>query len=396
MAHRVHLGASSVLSLFVGVLGMGAITLTYAACTDYVEPPLLTPAQPVDPVFEDDAEAPRVPSREAGGEPQRHDAGRPVDGGALDADGPVYPMPPPLTGGHLYYTFGNKVFRIAAERGARPESVSAALDRFGSPGVDTRITASRDSRWMLLTSGRFGGVSNDSLVLVPSDLSRVEVVRPGGQTFAPQGVAAISPGAGDLIVYAASTGPHVVDIFATRRQGSRWSAPVLLTGASTYPYNNMPALTLDGTRATFDCGQNAYPETGNNDGCSVNVDGTGFRRLVTATTLPGARQSYVQNPHEGADGLYFEAAWPVPGRAVPPEIIWMLPKTGGVPVPVQPADNAVSPCGLPDGRYAMLWLAGPGNQRGDHELAVQTRGGTAPIVLTPGVDVTDIGIGCGD
>lgn len=249
---------------------------------------------------------------------------------------------------------------------------------------------------MLLTSGRFGGVTVESLILVPSDLSRVEVVRPGGQAVTPQGVAAISPGAGDLIVYAASSGPHVVDVFATRRSRGRWSEPVLLTGASTYPYNNMPALTLDGNRVTFDCGQNAYPETGNNDGCQVNVDGTGFRRLVTSTTLPNARQSYVQNPREGADGIYFEAAWPVPGRAVPPEIIWMLPKGGGVPVPVQPSDNAVSPCGLPDGRYAVLWLAGPGNTRGDHELAIHTRGAPAPIVLTPGVDVTDIGIGCGD
>ncbi len=397
MARRVRLGASSRLSVCAAVLCLGAIPLTYGACADYIEPPLLTAAQPIDPVLEDDAEAPRAASRDASGEPPRRDAGRPGDGGPMvDADGPVYPMPAPLTGGHLYYTFDNKVFRIAAERGARPESVSAALDRLGSPGVDTRITASRDSRWMLFTSDRFGGVSNDSLVLAPSDFSRVEVVRPGGQAVSPQGVAAISPGAGDLIVYAASTGPHMVDIFATRRQGSRWSAPVLLTGASTYPYNNMPALTLDGTRVTFDCGQNAYPETGNNDGCEVNVDGSALRRIVTSTTLPNARQSYVQNPHEGADGLYFEAAWPVPGRAVPPEIIWMLPKSGGVPVPVQPADNAVSPCGLPDGRYAMLWLAGPGNARGDHELAVQARGGAAPIVLTPGVDVTDIGIGCGD
>ena len=33
---------------------------------------------------------------------------------------------------------------------------------------------------------------------------------------------------------------------------------------------------------------------------------------------------------------------------------------------------------------------------GDHELAVANRAATSAIVLTPGVDVTDIGIGCGD
>jgi hypothetical protein len=375
-------------------LALAVSALGLAACGDYIEGPPPAPYEPVEVVLEEDAGAP-TPAPPAGETPRR-DAGPATDGGApSDAAVVERAIPAPLTGGHLYYSFGGEVHRIAARAGAAPENVSRALGKLGGPGTDTRITASRDSRWMLFTSDRFGGCSSECLVMAPSDLSWVDVVRPGGRAFTPQGVAAIRPVTGDLIVYAASGGPHQVDVFATRKVSGRWSEPVLLSRGSSYPYNNMPALTLDGTRVTFDCGQNMYPETGDNDACEVGIDGTGFRRVAFASMLPNARQSHVQNPHEGTDGLYFEAAWPVAGRAVAPEIIWRLPKGASVPVPAAPSDNAVSPCPLPDGRYAALWLAGPRNSRGDHELAV-FGSGMSPIVLTPGVDVTDVGLGCAD
>jgi hypothetical protein len=49
-----------------------------------------------------------------------------------------------------------------------------------------------------------------------------------------------------------------------------------------------------------------------------------------------------------------------------------------------------------DGRFGLLWLAGPSNPDGFHELALVAQDGTLISVLTPGVDVTDIGIGCSD
>jgi hypothetical protein len=116
--------------------------------------------------------------------------------------------------------------------------------------------------------------------------------------------------------------------------------------------------------------------------------------------LPNARQTHVQNPHWGLDGLLFEAAWPVdsgdPQVVLRPEIIWRLPGDGGLPVPHQRFDNSVAPCTMPDGRYAFLWLGSPNNVNGDHELAVANREATSAFVLTPKVDVTDIGIGCAD
>lgn len=376
-----------------------ATCVVYAACADYIEGPTPEAKSPVLDVIDEDADILRPTTSEAGGEPP-HDASTRLPTTSDDGGGPAFPIPPPLTGGHVYYTFDKHVFRIEATAGARPENISTALDKFGTPGDDVRLTASRDSRYMLLTSARFGCGASACLVLVPSDLSRVEVVRPGGTVFSPQGIATITGGAGDLIVYPTIGGPHMVDLFATRRRGGSWSDPVLLTAASTYPYNNMPALTFDGKKVTFDCGQNPYPETGNNDACEVNVDGTGYRRLVSQATLPNARQSYVQNPHWGLDGLLFEAAWPVdsgdPQVVLRPEIIWRLPNDASLPVPHQVFDNAVNPCTMPDGRYAMLWLGGPNNDNGDHELAVSNRGATSAIVLTPHVDVTDIGIGCAD
>lgn len=382
------------------LLGGLACAGLYVACTDYLEPPRLEPTPPVLAVIDEDAESPRLASPEAGGEPARDGGGRLVTDASIEA-GPTYPVPPPLTGGHVYYTRETHVYRIDATPGAVPVSVSERLDAFGEAGDDQRLTASLDGRWMLVDSARFGCGTTACLVLVPNDFSHVEVVRPGGRVFTPEGVSAISSGAGDLIVYPASNGPHLVDLFATRRRGTGvYSDAVLLTGASTYPYNNMPAITFNGTKVSFDCGQNPFPETGNNDACEVNVDGTGFRRLVSATTLPNPRQTHVQNPHWGLDGLLFEAAWPVdsgdPEIVLRPEIIWRLPSDGGLPVPHQVFDNSVSPCALPDGRYAFLWLAGPGNVRGDHELSIANREATSAFVLTPRVEITDVGLGCSD
>lgn len=385
---------------FAALLGGLSCAGLYVACTDYITPAPLEQRPPVEVVIEEDAEQPRPPSTEAGGEPPRDGGGKlPID--ATVEAGPTYPIPPALTGGHVYYSWDNHVFRIDARPGAAPENVSTMLDKFGVAGDDQRLTASLDGRWMLVDSARFGCGSTACLVLVPNDFSHVEVVRPGGRAFTPEGVSAISSGAGDLIVYPTTGGPHQIDLFATRRRAAGvYSDPVLLTAASTYPFNNMPAITFDGTKVSFDCGQNPFPETGNNDACEVNVDGTGFRRLVGATTLPNPRQTHVQNPHWGLDGLLFEAAWPVdsgdPEVLYRPEIIWKLPRDGGQPTPNAAFDNSVNPCTLPDGRYAFLWLAGPDNARGDHELSVSNREATSAFVLTPRVDVTDIGIGCSD
>jgi hypothetical protein len=318
-------------------------------------------------------------------------------------DGAIVPPPPPppplptAGGGHFYYTVNEKtVLRIAAKQGAQPENLTAALNRLGKGGGarDRYPSASIDGAWMVMSAdGRFG-CQGECLIRVPRDVSGGELVKPGGEEISPEGLSAIVA-SGDLIVFPTTGGPHRVDLYATRRQGSTWGAKQLLTAASPYEYNNAAALTFDGQRVTFDCGSSPYPEGGNNFACEVSVTGTGFRKIVGPDALPNPRQTYVQNPREGLDGLLFEMAWPVGGTS--PEIVWLLPKAGGAPTPIaKNFNNTVAPCPLPDGRFGVLWLDSPSNPSGRHELTVALRDGSSGIVLTPGVDVTDNGVGCSD
>jgi hypothetical protein len=301
--------------------------------------------------------------------------------------------PAPEGTGRAYFTLGDDVFRIDAREGAMPEDVSAALDRLGPGTRDRWITASASGSYLVLSADR-GGCGGECLMRVRGDLTGLEAVRPDDSELYAEGTPAISND-GDTIVYPAKGGPHEVDLFLTRRVGGAWSTPVVLTHASSYAYNNMPTLDRDGSRVVFDCGLNPYPEDGANDACEVALDGTGFTRLVGPSTLPGAREDKVQNPHRGLDGLLFEASWPIDGQT--PETIWLLPSAGGAPQPIgRTFSNAVSPCPLGDGRFVFLWLSRPGNAAGLHELALAARDGTIITTLTPGVDVADIGLGCSD
>jgi len=52
-----------------------------------------------------------------------------------------------------------------------------------------------------------------------------------------------------------------------------------------------------------------------------------------------------------------------------------------------------SPCGLPGGHVASLWLERPWS-RGLHELEIAAPDGIEFSVLTPDVDVLDVGMSC--
>lgn len=310
------------------------------------------------------------------------------------------PATPTAVTGHFYYTFDDQVFRVAATQGAVAENLSTQLDsRFGALAEsERRITASINGEWMTLEAARFGCAG--CLVRINKDVSAGERVLPGGQEIYLEGTAAIDA-SGNTVVYAASGGPHALDLFKTvRGSDGTWSEPTLLTAQSGQPYNNMPAFNFDGTKIAFDCGQNRDPESGDNDACSVAISGGAVTRLIgTAPNPPGVmtppRNTYVQNPHFGLDGLLFEGSWPFDGRM--PETIWLLPTGGTTPrVAASTLDNAVSPCPLRDGRWGALWLGRDGNAAGAHELTLVARDGAAPITLTPNLDVVDAGIGCSD
>jgi hypothetical protein len=87
--------------------------------------------------------------------------------------------------------------------------------------------------------------------------------------------------------------------------------------------------------------------------------------------------------------IVFEGDWHA-------EQIWHRDATGALTT-LSPdgVTNDNSPCALPDGRVASLWLGRSGNPQGLHELKVMTTAGDSDMVIT-GVDIADIGIGCGE
>ena len=306
----------------------------------------------------------------------------------------------PAVTGHFYYTYDNQVFRIAAASGATPENISTLLDNNVGASADNerRINASVNGEWMTLEASRFGCTS--CLVRINKAANAGEAIKPDGNDLFLEGLVAISA-SGDVVVYATSGGTHSLDLYKTTRSGAGvWGSPVLLTGASSYDYNNMPSLSFDGQTIAFDCGANRDPESGDNDACSVNINGGAVTRLVGTTPNPSGvmtppRNTYVQNPHFGLDGLLFEGSWPFDGKM--PETIWLLPTGATTPTPIgRNIDNAVAPCTLRDGRFGALWLGRTGNASGAHELTVLNRDGTNPVTLTPNLDVVDAGVGCSD
>jgi len=310
-----------------------------------------------------------------------------TDAGSVDASGVS-------RAAYLTYGFEDRVYRVEARSGAAPEDVSARLERFGTGSRDRWLVPSANGAWLVLSTDRLSCPSiGECLAIAPADLATLEAVRPGGEDVGFEGTPAVGD-AGDLVIYASGGGPHMRDVWATQRGSSGWGAATLLTGSSTRGFNGSPALTHDGRRVLFDCGASPYPEGGDSDACEVGVDGSGFRVLVRHDLLPGAREAFVQFPHDSADGVLFQGSWPIGTET--PETIWLLPTAGGAPTPIGRAlSNAVSPCGLRDGRWGALWLGRPENVTGAHELTLLTREGAIEAVLTPGIDVTDIGVGCG-
>lgn len=295
--------------------------------------------------------------------------------------------------GRFTYGVQKKVYRIEARVGASPENVSAAFEKFGTGTDDRWLVPSHNGAHLAVSTDRLNCSMGECLASGPGDLSALKLVLAGGTEVVLEGIPAIS-NTGDTIVYPSQGGPHMRDLFVTKKTGADWSAPTLLTASSSYPFNNMPGLTFDQNRVLFDCGMTPYPEGGVNDACEVALDGSGFRVVVQSTTLPNSRQMHVQFPRDSVDGVLFESAWPLDGGS--PETVWLRAGTS-TPTPIgRHFNNAVSPCGLRDGRFGVLWLGRPGNTAGAHELSLASRDGTVLGALTPGVDVDDIGIGCSD
>ena len=271
---------------------------------------------------------------------------------------PASPVPS-LGAGTITYTYNDDLFRIAATSGATPENVSRALDLMAPGSDDEFLNIAPDGAWLLLSSDRFDAdcAGWPCLALLPADLSAAEVIRAGGEVVHSEGFAAVTSG-GDLVVYPAAGGPHDMDLWAVSRTGDGWTDPLLLTGASPYAFQGHPALADDGSRLVFHCGPVAYGLEGTAL-CEVGVSGADFRVVLTPAEGPGGNaQNALHHPDYAPNGdIVFEADWNG-------EQIWRLPAGGGAPILVSTTfNNDNSPCALPDGRIASLWLDLAGRNR---------------------------------
>ena len=145
-----------------------------------------------------------------------------------------------------------------------------------------------------------------------------------------------------------------------------------------------------GDRVVFDCAETPYAEAGTAI-CEVSIAGGAVRLVASPETMGAAGgETALHHASYAPDGsILFEAE-------IGTERIWRVAPGASDPVLVTdafPNDNA--PCVLPDGRIASLWLLGPDNPEGVHELKVMEPDGRDWYIQLPGVDVDDIGYGCG-
>ncbi len=292
---------------------------------------------------------------------------------------------------HLPDEAGGHVYRIAAREGATPQDISAALDTLASGSDDDFLNISPDGRWLLLNTDRFHSSCSGwpCLALVKSDLSAGEVISAGGTVIHAEGFAAVASGGG-LVVYPADGPPHATDLWAIAHNGNGWLTPTLLTGGSPYKYNYQPAISSDGSRVVFDCGDQPYAGAGTAL-CEVKTNGSDFRVMLTPAQGPGGSdQNALHCPDYAPNGdLIFEADWESG------EQIWRLAAGSSVPLQVsEQFGNDNSPCVLPDGRIVSLWLGRP-DSSDYHELKAMSADGSDYVMVLTGIDVADIGIGCG-
>jgi len=282
---------------------------------------------------------------------------------------------------------GGDVYRIVPDGQSPPENVSTGIDAL-SQGADAWLNVSPDGRWLVLETERFHPDCSGwaCLAVVSADLSQGEAIEVEGQVVHPEGFSAIDS-SGDLVVYPVAGPSHVLDLFAVRRLGGVWNAPVNLTATSPYQWNFSPAVSQDGSRVVFDCGDEPYGAVGTSI-CEVGTDATALRIVAEPDDL-GIGLVALHHPDYEPDGdIVFEGD---DGT----EELWRIAGGAGTPEKISSDyGNDNSPCALPDGRIASLWLNRPGGT-GVHELKVMSEDGLSYDMLLIDTDVFDVGLGCG-
>jgi PKD domain/WD40-like Beta Propeller Repeat len=310
--------------------------------------------------------------------------------------------------GKITYTYQNNVYRVNAQTGATPENVSALITPSSERNPERRLNISPNGAWLILETRNLEAVCADQfcLAVAPSaNPASVVVVRAPDPIQNNDGFPSISND-GNLIVYPASGGAHSRDLWALTKTGNTWAAPVQITQTSSFAWNDQPSFSSDGTKILFDCGSEPNA-TGASNICEIATSGTGFRVVVTPSFAASniASKKAVHHADYAPDGsIVFEADWDG-------EQIWKMAanlvmqnpniQTRQVSHPpitrVSSLDttNDNSPCVLANGQIASLWLGRAGNNVGNHELKMMKNDGSSNTMIVTGIDIDDLGIGCG-
>jgi hypothetical protein len=296
------------------------------------------------------------------------------------------------TAGYVTFQRQGRIYQISATPGATPEDMTARLDAL-SPVDEPRdqwINLSPDGEFLVIDSNRFAEECEgfSCMSIVTATLTEGEVVRVGGTPVRPDARAAVASN-GSAIVYPSREGPHELDLWRIERDGDSWKAPVLLTEDSPHAFHEQPTISNNGDTVVFDCGPQQYHGAGSCV-CEVGTDGEGFREVACPDDAPPgttAGQSVHQADYAPDGSIVFEADWMG-------ERVWRVPAGGGDAEPIGEFNNDNSPCVLPDGRIASLWLNRPGGG-GAHELKAMSADGAEFEMLVQDLDLDDTGLGCG-
>lgn len=305
------------------------------------------------------------------------------DGGPITL-APLPNVTAPTGNGHVVFHHPNgKHYRVEASNGATPQDLAGGLDGL-SPGSDSRITISPDGKWLGLITSRFGCGANRCLAIAAYDFSYGEaiVTTSGAKITNYEGRVHVAPG-GTLAVYTARGGPHSRDLWAVTRQPNGWTARALLSGSMSSAYASDPQISQDGTKVVFDCGPDPYSQTGTAV-CEVGVNGSGFRVVSAPSDRPNGNANH--HPSVAPDqSVVFEGNWSG-------ERVWRSSSGGLSQIGNFGNDN--TPCVLPDGRIASLWLQRPGGPS-YHELKIMNGDGSNDFMLVINLDIIDDGLTCG-
>ncbi len=291
--------------------------------------------------------------------------------------------------GKITYTYQNNVYRVNAQTAATPENISALITT-GTRKPERRLNISPDGTWLILETQNLDPACDGTycLAVAPSsNPASASLVRAPNLIQDSQGFPAISSD-GNTIIYTANGGAHNFDLWAIRKTGATWAAPVQITQTSTQNFNDQPAISSDGSKVLFDCGSQPFG-AGNTSICEIGTNGTGFRVVVSPSSAPLSIVNKGPTHHADylSDGsIAFDAAWDTDG-------IWKI--LGSTISKVSDENNSVAPCGLSNGKIASLWLGRDGNTNGYHELTIRDNNSANLSMVITGIDIEDIGIGCG-